>query len=73
MATNQLYQQSEVMRTKLMPEWLMKPQGVLLDFFEKGEYETVGERDYRIPFKKSFGGRFGHYDPQMGEIGRAHV
>ncbi len=32
--------------------------------------ELVGERDYRIPFKTTFGGRMGHYDNQLGDMGR---
>lgn len=43
---------------------------VLSDFINKGEVQLVGERDYRIPFKTTFGGRFGHYDNQMGDMGR---
>lgn len=43
---------------------------VLSDFINKGEVQIVGERDYRIPFKTTFGGRFGHYDNQMGDMGR---
>ena len=43
---------------------------VLSDFINKGEVELVGERDYRIPFKIIFGGRMGHYDNQLGDMGR---
>jgi hypothetical protein len=43
---------------------------VLSDFINKGEVEIVGERDYRVPFKKTFGGRMGHYDNQLGDMGR---
>ncbi len=43
---------------------------VLTDFISKGEVEVVGERDYRIPFKITFGGRLGHYDNQLGDMGR---
>ncbi len=43
---------------------------VLTDFISKGEVELVGERDYRIPFKTTFGGRLGHYDNQLGDMGR---
>ena len=43
---------------------------MLSDFINKGEVEIVGERDYRIPYKKTFGGRMGHYDPQLGDMGR---
>lgn len=70
MASNQLYQQSEAIRTKLFPQWMTKDFKVLSDFIAKGEVETVGERDYRVPFKKTFGGRMGHYDNQLGDMGR---
>lgn len=48
----------------------MKQFGVLTDFIAKGEVETVGERDFRVPYKKTFGGRLGHYDNQLGDMGR---
>jgi hypothetical protein len=69
-ASNTLWQQSEKLRTKKFPEWMESDFMVLTDFISKGEVETVGERDYRIPFKKTFGGRMGHYDPQLGDMGR---
>lgn len=43
---------------------------VLTDLIGKGDVEIVGERDFRVPFKKTFGGRFGHYDNQLGDMGR---
>ncbi len=70
MASNTLWQQSEKVRTKLFPSWMESDFKVLTDFISKGEVEMVGERDYRIPFKKTFGGRLGHYDPQLGDMGR---
>lgn len=70
MASNTLWQQSEVVRTKLFPSWMEMDFMVLTDFISKGEVEIVGERDYRIPFKTTFGGRLGHYDNQLGDMGR---
>lgn len=70
MASNTLWQQSEVVRTKLFPSWMEMDFMVLSDFINKGEVEVVGERDYRIPFKTTFGGRMGHYDNQLGDMGR---
>jgi hypothetical protein len=70
MASNTLWQQSEKVRTKLFPSWFAQNFNVLSDFINKGEVEIVGERDYRIPYKKTFGGRMGHYDPQLGDMGR---
>lgn len=70
MASQQLWQQSEIIRKGAFPFWGMKKFNVLTDFIKKGEVQVIGERDYRIPFKKTFGGRFGAYDPQMGDMGR---
>jgi hypothetical protein len=70
MASNTLWQQSEVVRTKLFPSWMEMNFNVLTDLIGKGEVEIVGERDYRVPFKKTFGGRLGHYDNQLGDMGR---
>jgi hypothetical protein len=69
-ASNTIWQQSEKLRTKAFPLWFEADFKVLTDFISKGEVETVGERDYRIPYKKTFGGRMGHYDPQLGDMGR---
>jgi hypothetical protein len=70
MASLTLWQQSEVVRKKAFPIWQMKKFNVLTDFIKKGEVEQIGERDFRIPFQKTFGGRVGAYDPQMGDMGR---
>ena len=70
MPTNQIFQQSEVVRKQLFPAWMELKYNVLTDFIAKGEVEQVGERDFRIPAKKIFGGRAGHYDPQGGDMGR---
>jgi len=70
LASNTLWQQSEIVRTKLFPFWATADFKVLTDFIAKGEVEIVGERDYRIPFKTTFGGRVGHYDNQLGDMGR---
>jgi hypothetical protein len=70
MASNTLWQQSEVVRKELFPKWMEMDFMVLSDFIDKGEVEIVGERDYRVPFQKTFGGRFGHYDNQLGDMGR---
>ncbi len=61
------------MRLKMIPKWLEMNFQVLSDFIGKkgkGELQIVGERDYRIPFQTTNGGRFGHYDNQMGDMGR---
>jgi hypothetical protein len=57
----------------MIPKWLEMNFMVLSDFIGKkgkGELQIVGERDYRIPFQTTMGGRFGHYDNQMGDMGR---
>jgi hypothetical protein len=70
MATNQLWQQSEIVRTKAFPEWMEKKFNVFLDLVAKGEEQQVGERNYRVPAQLTPGGRAGTYDPQMGDMGR---
>lgn len=70
MASLTLWQQSEVVRKGAYPKWILQKFQLMLDFIKKGEVEQVGERDFRIPFLKTFGGRFGAYDPQMGDMGR---
>jgi hypothetical protein len=58
------------MRQKKFPEWFALDFKVLTDFVNKGEVQIVNERDYLIPFKQTFGGRFGHVDLQSGDYGR---
>lgn len=70
MASLTLWQQSEVVRKKAFPVWTLKKFGVLMDLVKRGEVEQIGERDFRIPFLKTYGGRVGAYDPQMGDMGR---
>ena len=70
MATNTLWQQSEMVRKEMFPKWFALDWGVLSDFINKGEVQRVGERDYRIPFQTTPGGRTGRYDPQLGDMGR---
>ncbi len=70
MASLTLWQQSEVVRKKAFPVWELKNYGVLSDLIKRGETEQIGERDFRIPFLKTYGGRVGAYDPQMGDMGR---
>lgn len=72
MATNTLWQQSEVMRKKMFPKWMESDFGVLSDFMTKGEQQQVNERDYKIPVELTAGGRTGHYDPQLGDMGRGN-
>lgn len=69
MASNQLYQQSEKVRAQ-MPYWMLQDWNLCTDFIKKGEVETVSERDYRIPYMVTLGGRVGTYDPQFGDMGR---
>ena len=37
---------------------------------EKGEVEAISNRDMRIPLELRPGGRFGHFDPAGGNLGR---
>lgn len=73
MASLTTWQQSEVVRKKQFPVWRTQKFNVLLDFIKKGEVETIGERDFRIPVETEFGGRAGTYDPQMGDMGRGSM
>lgn len=71
MATDYLYEQSEVVRKKLLPKWMQMKWNVATDLIDrKGEEEQIGERDYRLPFDLQNGGRVGKYDPNMGDMGR---
>lgn len=70
MASQSLWAQSEVIRKKKFPLWAVKKYNVLTDLIKKGEVTRIGERDFRIPFQKTFGGRFGAFDLQMGDMGR---
>lgn len=69
MATDQIFQQSEVVRKKL-PDWMMADWHVFMDLIKKGEVTDIGERDFRIPAKVSKGGRVGTYSVQGGDMGR---
>jgi hypothetical protein len=68
-ATDFGFRQTEKVR-KLLPEWSQGMWGVATDFIKKGEVETIGERDYRIPFKTVKAGRGGKIDLNMGDAGR---
>lgn len=70
MASDTLYQQSEKV-SKLFPKWQDEPWNVALDLITKrGDLETIGERDFRVPFDTIIGGRVGTYNPDMGDMGR---
>lgn len=71
MATDQVFQQSERVRDKLQP-WL-NSFPVASNFVKKGEVETIGERDYRIPFKTRRAGRYGTMDKDGGAFGRGNA
>lgn len=71
MATDQLYQQSEVVRPKLQP-WL-NSFPVASNLVEKGEVERIGERDYRIPVKLQNAGRYGTMNKDGGAYGRGNA
>lgn len=70
MASLTLWQQSEVVRKGAFPVWATKKFNVLSDLIKRGEVQQIGERDFRIPFLKTYGGSIGAYDPQMGDMGR---
>lgn len=68
MATDSLWQQSEVVRPKLQ---LWQEQFMVAsNLVKKGEVHRVGERDFRVPVKLAAGGRAGTYNPDGGDLGR---
>lgn len=67
MATDSLFVQSEVVRPKLQ-KWY-ESFNVASNLVKKGEVQKVGERDYRMPFETTPGGRFGTFNPDFGAIG----
>ncbi|MGC4052880.1 MAG: hypothetical protein QM757_26430 [Paludibaculum sp.] len=67
--TNTLWAQSEKVRPKL-EAWLPSFKSRIFSKIKDKNVEKVSERDYRIPFKTSTGGKEGTYDPNMGAFGR---
>jgi hypothetical protein len=71
MASDYLYEQSEVVRNKVMPAWFTQKWNVASDIIDRaGEEEVIGERDFRIPYDTQVGGRVGIYDNNSGDMGR---
>jgi hypothetical protein len=68
MASNYLFLQSEKVRQKLQ-EWVSKWQ-VVSNLIKPKEVEWISERDFRIPYQGTLGGRIGTFDPNMGDMGR---
>lgn len=69
MATNYLDQQAEVINKKL-PYWFGHMAGPWFNKIKKStSVERIGERDFRAPFKKTDGGKFGTYNPNGGSVG----
>jgi hypothetical protein len=57
-ATNTLWLQSEKVRPKL-EGWLPKFKSLIFTKIDNKNVEKVSERDYRIPFKTTAGGKAG--------------
>lgn len=68
MATDYLFQQSEVVRKKL-PQYFGR-FNVASNLIKRGDVERIGERDFRVPFLTQEGGRVGTYNPDGGALGR---
>ena len=43
---------------------------VFYSSIEKRNVETISSRDMRVPLELRPGGKFGHYDPDGGDLGR---
>ena len=69
MASDYLYQQSEVIAAR-MPEFFGRFNVVRNLIKSSSKMETIGERDFRSTFLTQDGGRFGTYDPNGGMLGR---
>ena len=67
--TNSLWLQSEKVRPKL-EGWLPKFKSLIFTKIDNKQVEKVSERDYRIPYKTTAGGKVRTYDPNMGAVGR---
>lgn len=68
-ATNALWLESEKVRPKL-ESWLPKFKSLIFTKIDNKNVEKVSERDYRIPYKTTAGGKIRTYDPNMGAVGR---
>jgi hypothetical protein len=58
----------ENVRTKI--PILFDKEDTFYSTIEKGEVEAISARDMRIPLEIRPGGRFGHFDPAGGDLGR---
>jgi len=58
----------EKVRTKIPV--LFDKEDTFYSQIEKGEVEQISSRDMRIPLEIRPGGRFGHFDPAGGDLGR---
>ena len=58
----------EKVRTKIPV--LFDKEDTFYSTIEKGEVEQISARDMRIPLEIRPGGRFGHFDPAGGDLGR---
>jgi len=58
----------EKVRTKI--PILFDKEDTFYSMIEKGEVEQISNRDMRIPLEIRPGGRFGHFDPAGGDLGR---
>ncbi len=67
--SNALFLQSEKIRPKL-EGWLPKFKSLIFTKIDNKNVDKVSERDYRIPYKLTAGGKIRTYDPNMGALGR---
>lgn len=64
-----LFLQSEKIRPQL-ENWLPKFKSRIYTKIANKNVEKMSERDYRIPYLLTNGGKVGTYDPNMGGLGR---
>jgi hypothetical protein len=55
---------------KKLPILYDRPGKSFYSTIEKGEVERISSRDMRVPLKLHPGGRFGHWNPAGGDLGR---
>jgi hypothetical protein len=71
MPSNFLHRQAEVIAKEKLPFWGQAKFGVAMDIIDRsGNEQKMGERDFRLPFETTVGGRFGIYSPDSGDMGR---
>lgn len=61
---------TELEKVKTKIPVLFDKEDTFYSTIEKGDVESISARDMRIPLEIRPGGRFGHFDPAGGDLGR---